>query len=387
MLPVYIGGAEITMNILRSMSLTYRNLNMLLALLVMSASPTLAASKENEIPAPIKRTDRHILLANGEQLHIREVRQKPDGKIPQPSVLLIHGARVPGLASFDLPVKGGSLAADLALAGFRVYILDLRGYGLSSRPAAMDSPPDQSAPLIRTADAVTDIAYAVQAIQAWSGSPRVSLLGWATGGHWAGAYAAQYPQNVERLVLYNTLYGGTDHHPLLGQGSPLDDPQNPGHFNAAKFGGWNLSTRDSLFVVWDNSIPVADKTQWRDETVKRAYGDAALASDNTSQHRTPHSFRAPTGAMADSFELAMGRKQWSATALTTVPVLVVRSERDFWSRPEDVDAIMKDAPTAEKLVIPDATHFVHLDRDNAGRQRFLQGVVRFLAQPQPKHGA
>lgn len=375
------------MSILRSLSLTYRSLNMLLTLLVMSASPTLAVSKENEISAPIKRTDRYIVLADGGQLHVREVRLESEGKIPQPPVLLIHGARVPGLASFDLPVKGGSLAADLALAGFRVYILDLRGYGLSSRPAAMNSPPDQSAPLIRTADAVTDIAHAVQAIQAWSGAPRVNLLGWATGGHWAGAYAAQYPQNVERLVLYNTLYGGATHHPLLGQGSPLDDPQNPGHFNAAKFGGWNLSTRDSLFVAWDSSIPVADKTQWRDETVKRAYGDAALASDNTSQRRMPHSFRAPTGAMADSFELAMGKKQWSATALTTVPVLVIRSERDFWSRPEDMDAIMKDAPLAEKLVIPEATHFVHLDRDNAGRQRFLQGVVRFLAQPQPKHGA
>ncbi|MBX9385202.1 alpha/beta fold hydrolase, partial [Serratia marcescens] len=294
---------------------------------------------------------------------------------------------VPGLASFDLPVKGGSLAAALALAGFRVYILDLRGYGLSSRPAAMDSPPDQSAPLIRTADAVTDIGHAVQAIQTWSGAPRVNLLGWATGGHWAGAYAAQYPQNVERLVLYNTLYGGSAHHPLLGRGSPLDDPQNSGHFNAAKFGGWSLNTRDSLFVAWDNSIPVADKTQWRDETVKRAYADAALASDSTSQRRTPPSFRAPTGAMADSFELAIGRKQWSATALTTVPVLVIHSGRDFWSRPEDVDAIMKDAPSAEKLVIPEATHFVHLDRDNAGRQRFLQGVVRFLTPPQPKNGA
>ena len=88
--------------------------------------------------------------------------------------------------------------------------------------------------------------------------------------------------------------------------------------------------------------------------------------------------------MADSFELAIGRKQWSATALTTVPVLVIHSGRDFWSRPEDVDAIMKDAPSAEKLVIPEATHFVHLDRDNAGRQRFLQGVVRFLTPPQPK---
>lgn len=387
MLPVYIRGAEITMNILRSLSLTYRSLNLLLALLVMSASSTSAASEENETPAPINRTDRYILLAGGEQLHVREVSLKSAGKIAQPPVLLIHGARVPGLASFDLPVKGGSLAADLALAGFRVYILDLGGYGLSSRPAAMDSSPDQSAPLIRTADAVTDIAHAVQAIQAWTGAPRVNLLGWATGGHWAGAYAAQYPQNVERLVLYNTLYGGTAHHPLLGRGSPLDDPQNSGHFNTAKFGGWSLNTRDSLFVAWDNSIPVADKTQWRDETVKRAYADAALASDSTSQRRTPPSFRAPTGAMADSFELAIGRKQWSATALTTVPVLVIRSGRDFWSRPEDVNAIMKDAPSAEKLLIPEATHFVHLDRDNAGKERFLHGVVRFLTPPQLKNGA
>nr|WP_315290561.1 alpha/beta hydrolase [Serratia proteamaculans] len=371
------------MYILRSLSLTYRSMNILVALLMMSASSALATSEKNEISMPISRTDRYISLDGGEQLHIREVSLKSGGMAPQPPVLLIHGARVPGLASFDLPVKGGSLAADLALAGFRVYILDLRGYGLSSRPDAMDVPPERSAPLIRTADAVDDLDHAVRAIQVWSGSPRINILGWATGGHWAGAYAAQHPQNVERLVLYNTLYGGTAHHPLLGYGSPLDDPKNPGHFNAAKFGGWNLSTRESLFVAWDNSIPVADKTQWRDEAVKRAYGDAALASDGTSQHRTPQSFRAPTGAMADSFELAIGRKQWSAAALKTVPVLIIRSERDFWSRPEDAEAIMKDAPLAEMLVIPGATHFVHLDRESAGRKQFIQGVVRFLAPQQP----
>lgn len=369
------------MNILKSLSLTYRNINMLAALLMMSASPMLAASEKNDVSPTINRTDRYIALENGEQLHIREVSMKSNGMAPLSPVLLIHGARVPGLASFDLPVRGGSLAADLAQAGLRVYILDLRGYGLSSRPAEMDAPPDQSMPLIRTADAVNDLAHAVRAIQTWSGSPRISILGWATGGHWAGAYATQYPQSVDRLVLYNTLYGGSAHHPSLGYGSPLEDPRNPGHFNTEKFGGWGLSTRDSLFVVWDNSIPVTDKTRWRDETVKRAYGDAALASDRTSQRRTPQSFRAPTGAMADSFELATGRKQWSATTLTTVPVLVIRSERDFWSRPEDAAAIMKDAPVAETLVIPEATHFVHLDRDNAGRKRFLDGVVRFLTQP------
>ncbi|WP_250981565.1 alpha/beta hydrolase [Rahnella sp. CG8] len=365
------------MSILRLVSLTYRSMN-ILGVLLMSVSSVLAAPEKNDTSTPISRTDRYISLEGDEQLYVREVRLKSGTMTPQPPVLLIHGARVPGLASFDLPVKGGSLAADLALAGFQVYILDLRGYGLSSRPAAMNAPADQSAPLIRTADAIDDLVHAVHSIQVWSGSPRINILGWATGGHWAGAYAAKYPQTVERLVLYNTLYGGSPHHPTLGFGSPLDDPRHPGHFNSAQFGGWRLNTQESLFPAWDNSIPVADKTQWRDEAVKRAYGDAALRSDSTSQLRTPPSFRAPTGAMADSFELATGRKQWSATALTTVPVLVIRSERDFWSRQEDADAIMKDAPIAEGLTIPEATHFVHLDRDSAGRKLFLQAVIRFL---------
>ncbi|XIF03011.1 alpha/beta fold hydrolase [Serratia marcescens] len=230
---------------------------------------------------------------------------------------------------------------------------------------------------------MADIAHAVQAIQAWSGAPRVNLLGWATGGHWRALMRPNTHRMWNDWCSITRFMAEPPTTRCWARDRRWTIPQNPGHFNAAKFGGWNLSTRDSLFVAWDNSIPVADKTQWRDETVKRAYGDAALASDNTSQRRTPHSFRAPTGAMADSFELAMGRKQWSATALTTVPVLVVRSERDFWSRPEDVDAIMKDAPSAEKLVIPEATHFVHLDRDNAADNAFSRALSDFWRSLSP----
>ncbi|TIU24609.1 MAG: alpha/beta hydrolase, partial [Mesorhizobium sp.] len=93
--------------------------------------------------------------------------------------------------------------------------------------------------------------------------------------------------------------------------------------------------------------------------------------------RQPPSFRSPSGAMADSFELAFGRRQWSAAALT-MPVLVIRSGRDFWSRPEDAKTIVDEAPKAERLDIPDATHFVHLDREAAGRGVFLDAVKRFL---------
>ena len=55
--------------------------------------------------------------------------------------------------------------------------------------------------------------------------------------------------------------------------------------------------------------------------------------------------------MADSFELALDRRQWSAADLT-MPVFVVRSGRDFWSRPEDAQTLVADAPKAELIGEP-----------------------------------
>ncbi|KAA8999068.1 alpha/beta hydrolase [Affinibrenneria salicis] len=357
----------------------------MLTSLLLAAAPLTLADEGNKIasaadPAEraLVRKDRYIALTQGASLFVREVSlaSSPAGHFTP--VLLLHGARVPGIASFDLPVPGGSLAGDLAAAGHRVYIMDLRGYGFSSRPAAMNAPPERSAPLMRTADAVADIGAAMRAIMQWSRSDKVSLVGWATGGHWAGAYAAQYPRHVGRLVLYNTLYGAADRHDTLGRGSPLDTPGNPGVFNAARFGGYRINSRASLFPAWDDSIPSADKTRWRNDRVAQAYADAALASDDTAYRRNPPGFRAPSGAMADSFELAIGKKQWQAARLS-MPVLIIRSAGDFWSRPEDAGALAREAPDARLLTIPQATHFVHLDRDEAGRNQFLTAVSRFLA--------
>lgn len=344
--------------------------SLLLLAMLAAATPALAADPE------LQRRDRFVDLPSGERLFLREVR-RAEGAAPTSAVLLLHGARVPGLASFDLPVAGGSLAGNLAAAGHVVYVLDLRGYGKSSRPAAMTESPAASPPLMRTQDAVADVAASVDAIQRWTGIAKVSLLGWATGGHWLGAYASTHPQHAARLIVVNTLYGGSNRHATLGAGSSLEDPKRPGTFNATAFGGYRLNTRESLYGAWDSSIPSTDKTTSRDPAVAAAYGEAALASDETSASRAPPSFRAPSGAMADAFELAMDRRQWRATDLT-MPVLVIRSDRDFWSRPEDAAALAREAPRAELLTINDATHFVHLDRDRAGRAIFLEAVLRFL---------
>ena len=83
--------------------------------------------------------------------------------------------------------------------------------------------------------------------------------------------------------------------------------------------------------------------------------------------------------MEDSFYLATGRQLWDASLILT-PTLVLASERDFWSRPADrerLHAHLVHAPV-KVVVIPGATHFVHLDREDRGRGLFLQEVVKFV---------
>jgi len=138
-------------------------------------------------------------------------------------------------------------------------------------------------------------------------------------------------------------------------------------------GAYRLNDEASLFRVWDRSIPDTDKSTWRNPAVARAYAIAALGSDPTSGLRTPPSFRSPCGALQDSFYLAIGRKLWDASKIQA-RVLILRSERDFWSRSEDATAFAKDLTQAAKVkvtVIPNADHFVHLERGELGRNLLL----------------
>ncbi|HUI83489.1 MAG TPA: hypothetical protein VL240_04655 [Candidatus Binatia bacterium] len=108
---------------------------------------------------------------------------------------------------------------------------------------------------------------------------------------------------------------------------------------------------------------------------------AALASDPETNSHNPPCFRSPNGALEDSFYLATGRQLWDASFIY-VPTLVLASERDFWSRPADREKIAHDLVHASVrvVVIPDATHFVHLDRPERGRNELLDEIVRFLKQ-------
>jgi pimeloyl-ACP methyl ester carboxylesterase len=89
------------------------------------------------------------------------------------------------------------------------------------------------------------------------------------------------------------------------------------------------------------------------------------------------------GAMADSFELASGRKLWDASSITA-RALLLRSEFDFWSRAEDLTDLAGDLVNARSVkaeTIAGATHYAHLDRADHGRGVLVKTLIEFLATP------
>lgn len=327
----------------------------------------------------VMRSDAMVAGPPGIAIFLREV----VGRSPAPNVaplLLIHETPAAGPASFDLGVPGGSLAADLAEAGLRVYLIDARGYGRSSRAPRLSSPPRPGVPLSRASEVVEDIGAAVDWIRQRTRAPKVSLLGWGAGGHAVGLFAARRPDLVAAVVFYNTLYGGGPDHPLVGRKSELADPARPGRLNRATVGAYRLYDAIAILKPWDQSIPGANKAAWRDPQIAAAYLAAVLSADPGAPPQRPPAVRVPTGALADAFEITTGRQSWDA-GLVRSPALIVFSENDFWSRAEDRDRLqahLVNAGEVKVVTLPGATHYAHLDRPERGRQALIDAVTAFL---------
>ena len=348
----------------------------LLASVVCAACSSAIAPRPDAGAGAVSRRDVTVESDPGVSIAVREVlaRDRAEG-VP---VLLVHGAGGGGIASFDVPIPGYSLAEDLARAGHAVYVLDVRGWGRSTRPAAMEAPPEANEPLVGSAEAVRDIAAVVARIRSQRHSA-VALVGWATGGHWAGMYAATHADDVSHLVMLNAMYGTPGPWSLR---AGLEDADRPGVLSPS-LGAYLVRRATGLVRGWEASIPVVDRDAWRDPRVSAAYVNATIASDPTSSQREPPSVRVPTGPLRDSYALAGGTRMWDASALRAA-VLVVRGSLDFWSRPEDLAALRRDlvhARRVEIIEIPGATHFVFLDRPEHGRDRLIALLRSFLAQP------
>ncbi len=313
----------------------------------------------------------------GIQIAVREVQPRSGTAENSVPILLIHGGGPGSFTSFDLPVPNYSVAEDLAAQGHSVYLMNVRGWEGSTRPAVLNQPPQQNPPAVTSQEAVRDIDAVVNWVRQRTPGHKVALVGWATGGHWAGMYTSRNNAKVSHLILLNSLYGVNAPWEL---GKSFENPERPGEFDP-NAGAYRLNTADGLLRQWNQTIPLEDKSQWHDPAVALCYQQQALKSDPTSSTRQPFSLRIPGAYRLESYNLALGQKYWRAKDIT-VPTLIVRGERDFWSRRADVSALkaeLVNAPRAEVVTIPDGTHYLFLDRPERGRTQFIQSVLLFVS--------
>ena len=121
------------------------------------AQPTQLATEEMMVKSPDA----------GIEIYVRN--KRPVGMTTFRSdrtLLFVHGATYPAHAAFDLRLGEYSWMEYIALRGYDVYLLDVRGYGKSTRPKEMAEDAKNNPPIVRGDTAVKDIGTVVDFVLA-----------------------------------------------------------------------------------------------------------------------------------------------------------------------------------------------------------------------------
>ncbi|WP_102223988.1 alpha/beta fold hydrolase [Acidimangrovimonas sediminis] len=148
-----------------------------IAVLIVVALPFWAEARRRPVDAKARRnaTGDFADLTGGLTYH--EWRGPSRG----PVVVCVHGLTTPSYVWTPL-------AETLALKGFRVLTYDLFGRGLSDRPKGAQ-------------DSAFFLRQLHELLEDQKIASHVTLMGYSMGGAIATAYAARYPEAVDRLVL------------------------------------------------------------------------------------------------------------------------------------------------------------------------------------------
>lgn len=300
----------------------------------------------------------------GIELYLRNKRRADLRAFPaQRLVLFVHGATYPAETAFDLPLGGYSWMDYIACRGFDVYLVDVRGYGRSTRPPEMARPPEENAPIVTTNVAVRDVGSAIEAILVRRRAQTLNLIGWSWGTAIMGTYAAANPDRVERLVLYAPVWLRRTPSPIATDG-PL--------------GAYRTVTVEQAQKRWLNGVPADKAGDLIPAGWFEAWAAATWASDPDSGRWEPPLLRAPNGVILD------GREYWSAgrayydPGAITAPTLLVHGEWDQDTpgyMAQAIFALLDNAASKALVTIPEATHTVIMEKN---RLRLFEAVQTFL---------
>ena len=300
----------------------------------------------------------------GIQLYVRNKHPQGVRKFAADKILLyVHGATYPSETAFDLRLNGLSWMDYIAQRGYDVYLVDLRGYGRSTRPPEMDHPAEHGEPVVRTATGVKDVGSAVEFILKRRGVQKISLLGWSWGTSLMGWYTAQNNDKVHKLVLYAPQW--------IRNAPAMTD-------SGGKLGAYRSVSRDAAKGRWLTGVPENKKADLIPAGWFEAWADATFATDPVGAKQTPPVLRAPNGVVADGREFWGAGKALYDPAQIRVPTFLAHAEWDA-----DLPSYMlhayfaklTNAPYKRYVEIGEGTHTVIMEKN---RMQLFQAVQQFL---------
>ncbi len=235
-----------------------------------------------------------------------------------PVVVLLHGYA-------ETSDSWAPLATEL-VKSYTVVVPDLRGIGRSSRPAGGYDKKTQAA----------DIRAVVKAL----GHDRTSVVSHDIGIMVAYAYAARFPETVERLVVMDAPIPGI---------APWDDiVRNPALWHFSFHGP------DAERLVEGRERIYLDRI-WNDFSGDPTKPDEATRAYYAEQYSQPGAMRAGFAQFTAFAQDAEDNKIFQQTKLT-VPVLAVGGEKSFGAT--EAIVMRNVAINVREAVVPGAGHWL-----------------------------
>ena len=283
---------------------------------------------------------------------------------PERTVLFVHGATYPAHTAFDLRLDGLSWMEYIAARGYDVYLLDIRGYGKSTRPKEMSEDAQKNPPIVRGETAVKDIGSVVDFILARRNIPRLNLLGWSWGTTLMATYTTQNPGKVERLALYAPVW-------IRQTASLVQTGPGP-------LGAYRTVKREQALGRWMTGVPEDKKATLIPAGWFDAWADATFASDPEGSKMNPPVLRAPNGVVQDGNEYFGAGKPYYDPAKVTVPTLLVVAEWDRDAPPymgQTLFPLLVNAPGKRFLMLAEGTHTIMMEKN---RLELFKAVQNFF---------
>jgi pimeloyl-ACP methyl ester carboxylesterase len=290
-------------------------------------------------------TMKEVLLTNGETIAYRE-REGGEKK-----VLLIHGNMTSS--------KHWDLVLDNMSEEYKLYALDLRGFGKSSYYKLITSIKDFS----------DDVKLFVDEINLKD----FAIVGWSTGGAVAMQFAADNPSYCNKLILLASE--STRGYPFDGKTNENEEPRRFSAYEDIKRdlirtipvqAAYDSNNVDLLKLIWNAVIYTKNQPapELYDEYVQDMRTQRNLAevhhSNNTFNISHHHNGLVEGSGLVDQIN---------------VPVLVLRGDRDFVVSAEMTKELVEDLGAKAKFVeLKDCGHSPLVD----DLPQLLKEMTKFL---------